>query len=106
MTVKHTATCSAANQKNKLARVPATTSKSKSSRTDLHNQPLMFIPMKTKHKTSQTFIVQQNANGKLLHLHTEEVTKKTVLFKNLDVPNGRKIRVLKKEFNNQYTIVE
>jgi len=59
-----------------------------------------------KHKVNQSFIVQQNANGKLLHLSTESVTKKTVLFKNLDVPNGRKIRVLKKEFNNQYTIIE
>lgn len=59
-----------------------------------------------KHKLNQTFIVQQIANGKLLHLSTEDVTKKTVLFKNLDVPSGRKIRVLKKEFNNQYTIIE
>lgn len=105
--VRHTATFNAVMRKKKWVRVPATTSKQLRSRMDLHNQHLTFTnTYNMKHKTAQSFIVQQIANGKLLNLHTEEITKKTLLFKNLDVPNGRKLRVLKTEFNNQFIIIE
>ncbi len=41
-----------------------------------------------------------------MKLKTIETTKHTVVFQNLDVPNGKKIRVMKKQFTETFKIIE
>jgi hypothetical protein len=59
-----------------------------------------------KHKINQTFIALRNANGAVMKLKTIETTKHTVVFQNVDVPNGRKLRILKKQFSETFKIIE
>jgi UDP-3-O-acyl-N-acetylglucosamine deacetylase len=59
-----------------------------------------------KHKIDQTFIALHVGRNTPMKLKTIETTKHTVVFQNLDVPNGKKIRVMKKQFTENFKIIE